>query len=82
MSLPQIYLKTEFLFKLSSPLDPGSQVTIRFSLPDSNEIRTRGEVMWVNQSDEDEPGMGVKFIGLSKEDRETILAAIKKIAIL
>ena len=64
------------------PLEPGSKVIIQFSLPGGDRIRTRGEVIWVNEGDDDEAGMGVKFIGLSEEDRDKILAAIKKIAIL
>ena len=63
------------------PLEPGTQVNIQFTLPDENCIRTRGEVIWVNE-DEDDSGMGVKFLGLNENDRELILTAIKKIAIL
>jgi len=64
------------------PLEPGTLVHLAFSLPDQHMIRTRGEVIWVNEDDESEAGMGVKFRGLSLEDRERILTAIKKIAIL
>lgn len=64
------------------PLSPGTHVHMAFALPDQHEIRTRGEVIWVNDDDEAEPGMGIKFMGLNLEDRERILTAIKKIAIL
>ncbi len=65
------------------PLEPGTLVNIQFALPESELIRTRGEVIWVNDEEEgEEPGMGIKFIGLSEPDRETILNALKKLAIL
>jgi len=89
------YPNNHYLFEYSSnlsqsgifiqtddPLSPGTHVHLQFSLPDQHLIRTRGEVIWVNDDDESEPGMGVKFLGLSVEDRERILTAIKKIAIL
>ncbi len=66
----------------TEPLNPGTQVNIQFSLPDAHRVRTRGEVIWVNAEEDDEPGMGVKFLGLPRGDRERILSAIKKLAIL
>jgi len=64
------------------PLDPGTLVNIQFALPDSGQIRTRGEVIWVNEDEEEESGMGIKFIGLAEKDRELILNCLKKLAIL
>lgn len=66
----------------TEPLDPGTTVNIQFTLPDDHTIRTRGEVIWVNFDEEDESGMGIKFIGLTLADRNRILTAIKKLAIL
>lgn len=66
----------------ADPLNPGTQVQLNFTLPDAYSIRTRGEVIWVNDEDEVDPGMGIKFLGLSLQDRERILTALKKIAIL
>ena len=63
------------------PLDPGTHVNIQFSLPNNHLIRTRGEVIW-SDLEGVEPGMGVKFLGLSFEDRESILNCLKKLAIL
>jgi type IV pilus assembly protein PilZ len=76
LSQSGIFIQTD------DPLEPGTLVQLQFTLPDAHLIRTRGEVMWVNEDDEVEPGMGIKFMGLSLEDRERILTAIKKIAIL
>lgn len=89
------YPNNHYLFEYSSnlsqsgifihtdnPLEPGTHVHLAFLLPDKHAIRTRGEVIWVNDDDESECGMGVKFLGLNIDDRERILTAIKKIAIL
>ncbi len=64
------------------PMEPATQLFLEFSLPDDYIIRCRGEVIWVNDEEEGEAGMGIKFMGLALEDRERILAALKKIAIL
>src|SRR5665213_4087755 len=66
----------------SEPLNPGTHLNMQFALADNELIRTRGEVIWVNPIDEEEPGMGVKFLSLSLQQRHRILAAIKKLAIL
>lgn len=68
----------------TEPERPGTLIILQFSLPNNHVIRTRGEVMWMNsvESEEDEPGMGIKFLGISNEDRDSILAALKKVAIL
>lgn len=67
----------------TEPLSPGTPVTMQFSLPDKVLIRTRGEVIWANDdADDEEPGMGIKFMGLSEADRENILNTLKKLAIL
>lgn len=65
----------------TEPVKPGTLLHLQFSLPDDHRIRTRGEVIWVNEEDE-EPGMGVKFLGLMKKDKDRILIALKKLAIL
>ncbi len=67
----------------ADPLMPGTSVNIQFLLPDESLIRTRGEVIWASIDDEeDEPGMGIRFIGLDDLDRNKILEAFKKLAIL
>ena len=76
LSASGIFIHTE------EPLDPGTHLNLQFRLPDEHLIRTRGEVMWINDDDEEEPGMGVKFLQLNSDDRHRILTVIKKLAIL
>lgn len=72
----------------NKPMKPGTIVELQFALPESKEkIKVRGEVMWVNpyreQQDQNyNPGMGVRFENLNELDRETLLNAIKRIAVL
>lgn len=65
------------------PLPAGTYVNIQFLLPDDTPIRTRGMVIWVNTDEDDEDvGMGIKFMGLAEEERDRILNSLKKLAIL
>ena len=72
----------------NKPLDPGTVVELQFTLPESREkLKVRGEVMWVNpyrkeQEKNYNPGMGVRFESLNEVDRETLLNAIKRLAVL
>jgi uncharacterized protein (TIGR02266 family) len=51
-------------------------VDLEFTLPDEGPpIRVRGEVRWVreyNPTSDGHPGMGIRFLGLSQEDRDRI----------
>ena len=76
LSASGIFIHTE------DPLDPGTHLNLQFRLPDNYLIRTRGEVMWINEDEEEDPGMGVKFLQLNADDRHRILSVIKKLAIL
>ncbi len=70
------------------PMKQGTVIELLFALPESKEkIKVLGEVMWVNphRPEEDKnynPGMGVRFQNLSEIDRETLLNAIKRLAVL
>ena len=72
----------------NKPLKPGTVVELQFTLPESKEkLKVRGEVMWVNPYRQEQeknynPGMGVRFDGLNELDKETLLNAIKRIAVL
>jgi len=76
LSQSGIFIHTE------DPLDPGSIVQIHFALPEGLDVRTLGEVIWANFDDDEEPGMGIRFVGLNEKDKDKILSAIKKLAIL
>ncbi len=69
------------------PLPVGTQLTLRFAPPTSvAPFVLRGTVQWVNAvrplSDNPNPGMGVRFIDLSADDRERIVETIRTIAYL
>lgn len=69
------------------PLPKGASMVIRFQPPGSeDELEVHGEVMWVNPwvegGDNPNPGMGIRFEGLSDGDRSIIQSIVKAIAIL
>ena len=67
------------------PLEIGTRVTLRFSPPSAPEgFVLRGDVQWVNRdiANSPNPGMGIRFSGLTLEDRERIVEAIRTIAYL
>jgi type IV pilus assembly protein PilZ len=69
------------------PLEVGTRLTLRFAPSDSEQpFVLTGVVQWVNPvralSENLNPGMGVRFIELSADDRERIVAAIRTIAYL
>ena len=72
----------------NKPMKPGTFVELLFTIPESKEkLKVRGEVMWMNpvraEAEKNyNPGMGVRFEKLNEIDKETLLAAIKTIAVL
>ena len=67
------------------PLAIGTQVTLRFAPPSTPEgFVLRGDVQWVNRdiANSPNPGMGIRFTGLTPEERERIVEAIRTIAYL
>ena len=67
------------------PLEVGTRLTLRFAMPGSESpFILFGQVAWVNQikllSDNPNPGMGVRFIELSPENRERIINSVRTIA--
>lgn len=70
------------------PHKPGTMIELQFTLPETKEkLKVLGEVMWVNpyRKEEDKnynPGMGVRFANLNEVNREILLNAIKRIAVL
>jgi type IV pilus assembly protein PilZ len=73
--------------RTTEPLAIGTELTLRFSAPGSDEsFVLRGAVQWVNDvrpyADNPNPGMGVRFIDLTPENRERIVETIRTIAYL
>ncbi len=71
--------------RTKDPLEVGTRLTLRFAPPDLDQpFVLTGVVQWVNPiralSENLNPGMGVRFIELSRDDRERIVAAIRTIA--
>lgn len=57
-----------------STIPPGSEVTVKFTLPEFGQVKTKGKVIWT----QDSVGMGVEFIKLSEDDRKKVEAFTKK----
>jgi|YNPNPStandDraft_1061719.scaffolds.fasta_scaffold91311_2 uncharacterized protein (TIGR02266 family) len=59
-----------------NPRDIGERFKLKFKLPGTTkEIVVTAEVVWkrtYSQSEEYEPGMGIKFVEISEEDAEAI----------
>ena len=79
LSLGGLFVKT------NDPLSPGEQTPLKVFLPDKEkELEVTGEVMWVRREEEDTPegklppGMGLRFLNLSKEARERIIGTLTR----
>lgn len=71
-----IFIKTDQLLK------KGTILNLQFAIPDSKQkVQAEGKVVWINKG-EGSKGMGIQFTKLSDVDRETILALVKRIAVL
>ncbi len=76
--------------RTTDPLPVGTLVRLRFALPRQAEahdaLTIEGTVQWVNAlrplSDNPNPGMGIRFVGLTLDDRERIVEAVRTIAYL
>jgi len=69
------------------PLPIGTQLTLRFAPPDTREtFIVQGMVQWVNTvrplHDNPNPGMGIRFVDLTPEDRERLVDTVRTIAYL
>ena len=65
------------------PLAAGTKLTLRFSA-DGKELELAGQVQWVNPvrvlGENLNPGMGVRFVDLSPDDRERLVEVVRTIA--
>ncbi len=75
-----IFLRTE------APLPVGTELRLRFAVPDGTALDLAGVVMWINpvraDGDNPNPGMGVRFIELSPDAREAVFDLVRAIAYL
>ena len=67
------------------PLEVGTRLTLRFAMPgDEAPFILSGQVQWVNPirmlADNPNPGMGIRFVELSTENRERIINSVRTIA--
>jgi type IV pilus assembly protein PilZ len=66
------------------PLMIGTRVTLRFSPDVEQSFVLSGVVQWINPirllADNKNPGMGIRFVELTPEDRERLVEAIRTIA--
>lgn len=79
---------TGIFVRTNSPEPPGTRLNLRFTGYDPcDSFELEGEVIWINpyrpgHSDNLQPGMGIRFIGLTDKDRDRLVEFIKIIALL
>ena len=75
-----IFIRTE------DPLAIGSRLRLRFHIDDADPLVLDGEVTWINPMRTDgeniNPGMGVRFVRLTLELREQMVALVRTVAYL
>lgn len=79
---------TGIFVRTNSPESPGTHLNVRFTPHGhSDPLELEGEVIWINpyrpgHSDNLHPGMGIRFIGLTDDDRDRLVELIKTFAYL
>ncbi|CAN5389672.1 hypothetical protein BH09MYX1_BH09MYX1_19990 [soil metagenome] len=75
-----IFIRTE------EPLVIGTELDLSFRPPGHEPFRLRGQVAWINpvraDGDNPNPGMGIRFLELTAEDRERLVDVVHAIAYL
>jgi type IV pilus assembly protein PilZ len=72
----------------NEPKPPGTHLNLRFSSPQTGErLEVEGVVRWINpfrpgDIDNINPGMGIEFLNLTDEQRESIVDLVRLIAYL
>ena len=68
----------------TDPLPVGTKLLLCFSPPGHPAFKLIGTVAWLNRvrddGDNPNPGMGVRFVGLTLDDRERLVEVIRTIA--
>ena len=72
--------------RTNDPLKVGTQLRLRFLKGESEPFVLEGEVTWINPYKEHgenlNPGMGVRFIELTPDRREQVVALVRTVAYL
>jgi type IV pilus assembly protein PilZ len=74
--------------RTNNPEPAGVHLNLRFTLPgDQKPLELEGEVIWINpfrpgNFDNINPGMGVRFVEMSKEIKSKLMRLVRKIAYL
>ena len=71
--------------RTQEPLEVGTRLTLKFSPPGTEEpFIATGQVQWVNPvrmlADNPNPGMGIRFVNLTSEERERLVEMVHTIA--
>jgi type IV pilus assembly protein PilZ len=78
---------TGIFIRTNSPERPGTRLNLRFTPRGGEPLALEGEVIWVNpfrpgHSDNLHPGMGIRFIDLTSDQRGQLARLIKTFAYL
>jgi uncharacterized protein (TIGR02266 family) len=79
---------TGIFVRTNSPEPPGTRLNLRFTDEDAMLcFQLEGEVIWINpyrpgHSDNLHPGMGIRFLALTDEDRVLLVQFVKTFAYL
>jgi type IV pilus assembly protein PilZ len=70
--------------KSNDPMPIGTRLKLRFHVDEDDPLVLDGEVTWVNQyrpnGENINPGMGVRFIELTPDRREQVVALVRTVA--
>ena len=68
------------------PSNVGARLRLRFQVDEGEPLTLEGEVTWINPykdtGDNLNPGMGVRFVNLTPESREQVVALVRTVAYL
>ncbi|HTJ47246.1 MAG TPA: TIGR02266 family protein [Kofleriaceae bacterium] len=78
---------TGIFIRTVTPESAGTHLNLRFTPPHERTFELEGEVIWINPyrpgaPDSLHPGMGVRFLGLSDDDRRRLIELVRRIAYL
>jgi len=77
ISADGIFIHTE------NPPEKGQRVELQFSLDGVEKLKVPAQVVWVNRTgDSKDFGLGLKFIRPGNAIRESIMQAVKRVAVL